>query len=773
MMASADRVTQLTFLAIVATLIWAGGASSDEPAIGWQLDLSGPAAAAKIISDKSMISGKNGEPLDSPFSVTVADGALRLAGTYQNVVGSDYVRVQIPMPNGGVDFTKYPVLEVEWRSSAGKPAGTLLVQVDAQTSKGEDATSYYYPPQGGSGEWVTSVNPYVPDAGFPTRGTPTRLTMLEFCAYAHGLTGEHTLEIRSFRVRGYTAEEAAADARRVPTYRNFKHVPIPEPWATKVFPYGMCASCRGPEGYESWYDNVVRSHGTLNVYQTSLGKDWYGFSAMAPVDEFIAARRRELAAAAPRGLYICPAVGFAGYMKDKGPDGLPWLKTYAEALAGAFHDEPYLAGWFVADEVSDDFLWGIAATNDALNRSDHSKINVVNHFGISRILRYEPYLNIVMTDHYPILDYSHDPWSVGRWCREMDGKSDRPHWIFLPAFGKSDWFKADCGYVYPTRAEVRLVTYLALANGAKGISQFTYSMPSQFVGVFDTIGNALPLDNPIVQDISAIGEKLAEVGPFLLRTKLMPKDAATATGDAGDRPLSVGVRRMKDGSAFLIVVNESVEKSQGGEVSFSKGLISKDRRAYDLYSLAEVAGPGSVGFTAAPLIPGDGRIYFVGTPAQFARVRREILHNRALEILRIANLDLLVARRWGDDVRAIDRQFEAARAAASKGNTLPAENARLMVAKVVAGKSSFAKCRRTLKETRMILGRAFLAVHSNWSTAHPGCENLLGQPASLNARFGPLQERYYLGQKDHLIEDMLAVRKDGSDLLAKAFAQRR
>ena len=56
-------------------------------------------------------------------------------------------------------------------------------------------------------------------------------------------------------------------------------------------------------------------------------------------------------------------------------------------LADAFHDESYITGWVIADEVSEDYLWGIAVAADALRRADPTKLPIMNHFGIDRMLQ--------------------------------------------------------------------------------------------------------------------------------------------------------------------------------------------------------------------------------------------------------------------------------------------------------------------------------------------------------------------------------------------------
>jgi len=192
------------------------------------------------------------------------------------------------------------------------------------------------------------------------------------------------------------------DAAKSAVYKNFKQVPAAARLTEDVFPFGPSGYCRGPEGYESWYDNDVRCHTTVSAFHYGQFPDDRGVSQKVPASEFVGFRKRELEPAKARGLYIMPMLQLPDVMKSAGVAALPWLHDYAQTLAKAFKDEPFLGGWFIADETSDDYLWGIAATEDAMHRADPSKLVMVNHFGVGRILRFEPYLNTVMTDYYPI-----------------------------------------------------------------------------------------------------------------------------------------------------------------------------------------------------------------------------------------------------------------------------------------------------------------------------------------------------------------------------------
>jgi hypothetical protein len=163
---------------------------------------------------------------------------------------------------------------------------------------------------------------------------------------------------------------------------------------------------------------------------------------------------------------------------------------------------------------------------------------------------------------------------------------------------------------------------------------------------------------------------------------------------------------------------------------------------------------------------------YIGSPAQFETIKRAMLERRALEMIRVANLDRLVAERWGADVKPIDAQFAKARLAASAGDTAPAQEAKDLVAAVVNGNNELARCRKLLAETKLTLGRTFLAIHQSFTAAWPGCESLRNAPDKLWDRFGLLQEDYYLGKKDGLSDKLRTLLQEGRSLLEKAKANR-
>ncbi len=772
----------LMTLALFATPQLALAADSAPPAVGWSIDFS-DAAVVAALQPAVFYDGKSRQNVQGRSSVTQVDKALRITALYGwgTTNHGDYVRLELPM-SAAVDLAKYPVIEVEWRTDVPDPSECLDITGQTQSAGGGASASSFFVPGSKPAEWVTSSYQYVPDVSNPTPGTPIKLTGLTLRTFAGSAVGEFWVELRGIRVRAMTEAEAIADARQEVEFKDaVKNAAARKPAATKYFPFGWAGVCRGPEGLESWYDTVVRHHANYSAYHFSQSDDWRGWGEILPVDDYISFRKKELAPATARGLYIQPVLPLAGVIKGKGPENLTWVEGYAESLAEAFRNEPYLAGWTVADEATDDWLWGVAGVVDALGQADPSKVAIANQYSINRMLRFEPYLGVLMTEIYPIRKASRDPWIVGPWCREVSRKSDKPHWVFLQAMGGADWFSSDSDFIMPTGQEIRLMSYLALANGAKGISYFCYGTSDLYPGSFSAIGNPLPLANPISETISAIGERVAEIGPFLIDTKMLPRTSAWTQAMAkSEKGVSVGVRQSARGS-FVVAVNENTAQSGSSLVYLAKDIASKGRAVYDLYSLRMVAKLGSRSFQTASLAPGDGRFYLVASPQQFQAVRRGMMRNRALETLRMAELDRLIAQRWGLDTKAVDAQMKKAAQRAEWGDVRSAEDARTMSMGLFKAGSDIAECRRLVNEAKGALGMAYYEARTGYEKVVPGCEKLVSslqapEPNTVEAlwfKFALAQEDFYLGKKEGLLTYLTKLSEDAQDILDKVRAARK
>jgi len=763
----------------VVLLVGGGVAWGEEAASGWAVEFEdGDALGKASISfyddgEKKNYSGSSSARL---IAETV-DGALRLGGDFGlgGHPDSSYARVRWNAI-GPIETAKFPVIEIRFRLSAAHPKARLLLAHSFTTTSGEERGSYFYPEPGEPGEWTTVSTLVVPDHGAPTAQTARAFTGLH--VHVYGEVGKGVVEIDQIRIWGLNEEEAAQDSPRTELLRSFRLRPLGEPFVSQVFPFGTWGAAHdssyGREGPESSYDNLVRHHCTVvpfalcGRFGSRLTKE------LQPTEELVGIFQREIEAADARGVYLFPAIGLAGMLTKRGPAGLPQAREAAAALAEAFGEKEYLAGWAVSDESSNSWVWGIAAANTVLAEANPRWMPFYNHWSFVRAARFEPYFNVVCTDRYVIETAKRDPWSIGPWCRDISERTDKPQWIILQSYGNmEEYLQPGAERLLPTSVELRLMMNLALASGAKGI--FTFSYHSQYWAMlFDIVGNPWRHDPTLAQELSRMGELLIEIGPLLLSTRLAAADAAAAvSATSNERGLSIGVLRDKDRKIdFLVVTNNDLTASGRGSVRLSDALVRNGAGVYDLERLENVARAGAGDFDVATLAPGAARIYLLASSDAFQSVRDAILRNRSKETLRVANLDRLLASRWGVETRMTDNLVAQAHELLDKGEVekgLKAADSALMSAQALAASDAMLDaCVKARKATRDLLSETYFAICAgphrlSPQRLHPGGT---GEDATkivaLIERFRPLQERFFLGHKEGLVDEMRAVQREAA-----------
>jgi hypothetical protein len=152
--------------------------------------------------------------------------------------------------------------------------------------------------------------------------------------------------------------------------------------------------------------------------------------------------------------------------------------------------------------------------------------------------------------------------------------------------------------------------------------------------------------NELMEEAARLGEKLIPLGRRLLDCGV---DFDTKIA-CDNRNILVGVVRAPAREAtYVIVANKDEKAQQGGRLTGLEGDL------FDLVSLEPVAGD-----EVQPLLPGGGRIYFVGLEVDFDAEREIILKNRKEEELRVQKPDRLFETR-GCDAKQRDRLDETAR----------------------------------------------------------------------------------------------------------------
>ena len=202
-----------------------------------------------------------------------------------------------------------------------------------------------------------------------------------------------------------------------------------------------------------------------------------------------------------------------------------------------FMDHPALLAWYIADEptgnrISPAELEEIYRTVRSADPWHPVSIVFMAPFLSSR--RYVNALDIVMADPYPVPTGS--PVMVGRVSdqlrKEFEGK--KSVWIVPQAFGGGEWWGRE-----PTIQEVRLMTWLSIINGARGVQYFVRQ------GL-----NAFPKSTATWNECGKMAMEIAEITPWLLSDE----DAPAVRTESGNIQVSSALH---DGQLLVMAVNTS------------------------------------------------------------------------------------------------------------------------------------------------------------------------------------------------------------------------
>jgi len=178
-----------------------------------------------------------------------------------------------------------------------------------------------------------------------------------------------------------------------------------------------------------------------------------------------------------------------------------------------FKDHPALLGWYICDEPSG---WGVdketlEESYRFIKRIDpHHPITIV-FYKPKKALAYENALDILVADPYPIPQLP--VTMVSDWLQELRQglRSTTPVWIVPQAFGGGEWWPRE-----PSAQEERVMTYLALIHGAKGIQYFVRVPP---------MGH--PKSPRLWSECQRLALEIAELTPFLLSPTPAPRIRCT------------------------------------------------------------------------------------------------------------------------------------------------------------------------------------------------------------------------------------------------------
>ncbi|MHC4874621.1 MAG: hypothetical protein ACYTFY_22445 [Planctomycetota bacterium] len=187
----------------------------------------------------------------------------------------------------------------------------------------------------------------------------------------------------------------------------------------------------------------------------------------------------------------------------------------------------------------------------------------------------------------------------------------------------------------PTRAEFRLISYSAIANGAKGL--FYFSWRSRPVWERMSGGGIVdPFENPteIWDELGKLGKLVSSVGPLLMNT-VVDEDAPAgiivpsipSTWENTVPGIDFGM--LKDNSRdmyFMVVYSNDPKNKQKGLVNLGAEFM-KGKKVYDLnnnFKEIELMNQGDREVFTADYIEGEGHIYLLADKKNYKYVKGSI-----------------------------------------------------------------------------------------------------------------------------------------------------
>lgn len=245
----------------------------------------------------------------------------------------------------------------------------------------------------------------------------------------------------------------------------------------------------------------------------------------------------------------------ATYLDKTGWEGVKGNDAIAHAVVKAFRSHPAVLSWYINDERPKELLPKMLDYYQRVRADDPGHPTCIVIYQWPEVKYYVPTTDIMGVDRYPV---PQEPITMVRdEVRVSDAgmKGHKPTWAVIQAFG---WYQYNAAFPdrgrTPTEAELRTgraptydesrcMTYLALANGAKGLLYYCY---------YDM--RVLPQYAEMWAWHKRIAAEVRALSPILLEAKDLGRVACVPPEPEVDtRLLDL------DGHRFLIAVNPANE----------------------------------------------------------------------------------------------------------------------------------------------------------------------------------------------------------------------
>ncbi|MDD5596549.1 MAG: FlgD immunoglobulin-like domain containing protein [Victivallaceae bacterium] len=188
-------------------------------------------------------------------------------------------------------------------------------------------------------------------------------------------------------------------------------------------------------------------------------------------------------------------------------------------------------------------------------------------------------------------------------------KSKVPLWGVVQAFGNKAYHWRD-----PSAAEIRAMSYLFVAHGAKGLFYFSYRSQQGWNGL--VVGEKGEIPTAKLKEISLLAKEFKVLGPTLCRLSAVggDKNVAAMKGGGNQYCKSGEIQTLvdeKNGRKYLALVNRDCENRAEVSVNIDRSKVKSLRRITDMLTGKEVEFTVSpAGYAVAYVLnPGDGRLW--------------------------------------------------------------------------------------------------------------------------------------------------------------------
>jgi|GEM_PF-3115825 len=463
-----------------------------------------------------------------------------------------------------------------------------------------------------------------------------------------------------------------------------------------------------------------------------------------------------------------------------------------EKMAKPILHEPALLCWNMWDEPWVKHLNLFLKRRKKIEELDpfHAPLPIICYR--SSLKAFAPYLPVLVTDKYPIFKGDRNPWIINQWIAEARKVARGPVWFVQQAHdGRM--------YSYPTVSEFRLMTYLALAQGAKGIIYYEYGndvpywLIPHYPGLTDSWGNSISL----WEEVRRIGRFISVIGPLLLKTEVVESPSFIHVDSKSIRAynstikaIQVGVLKEEDKDRyFLLILNNDVNNPQEGKIAIDFPFI-KDKELFNLYTLSPVSlskETSRVSFNIS-LLPGDGIMYLLSSPRDYIDIAKEINKNRFIKEKEIFEMDYSQIQRVNLLTPELQKLFARANLNYKKGEYRRAlillDKCRDLLIRIMEGNSEYRDCKILfdnigsifLRIDKMLIDHLYL-VTDRWRnlpygvdiqfTAGKPMQEYLDKVIVLGKNYLRLKEAFYRGEMTDILPRVRVLKKEVEELAEK------